>query len=70
MLVGITLFALFLCAIALIQSFRADKKAQQSRLDAIRKRIEHNEKKQLIKRLQKRSEKTSISEKPPPELDR
>lgn len=61
MIVGITLFALLLCAIALIQSFRADKKAQQSRLEAIRKKIELNEKKQMMERLKKQAKKTPPS---------
>ena len=48
----LTFIALLFAAIALVQSIRAEKRAHQNRLEAIRKQIEANEKKKLHKSLE------------------
>lgn len=54
MFYALTFIALLFAAIALIQSIRVEKRRHQSRLDAIRKQIEANEKKKFRKDLESR----------------
>ncbi|TQV75197.1 hypothetical protein FLL45_09670 [Aliikangiella marina] len=57
MFYALTFIALVFAAFALIQSIKAEKRAHQNRLDAIRKQIEANEKKKFRKQLESRQKK-------------
>ena len=59
MFYGLTAIVMVLAAIVLIQSMRAEKRARQHKLDAIRKQIEENEKKKFIQSLEKNNNKTN-----------